>query len=121
EHPPQLVERAWLLAAQPVAQLEDPPLPVGELVQELAERLVAERRLGGDLRGDRVLVGQEAHELGLLVLADRLLERDNRLGAAEDVLDLLRREAGRIAELLDGRLTAELADEHALGAADLVE
>src|SRR5215216_3480979 len=46
ERAADLVERARVLAAEPVAQLEDPALAVGEVLQRLAQRL-----LGEDLRG----------------------------------------------------------------------
>src|SRR5262245_55826704 len=55
EHAAQLVQRAGLLAAQAVAELEHAALPVRELVEQVAERLLAEAGLGGDLRGDGVL------------------------------------------------------------------
>src|SRR5688500_19559712 len=46
ERAPDLVQRARVLAAEPVAQLEHAPLAVGEVLQRLAQRL-----LGEDLRG----------------------------------------------------------------------
>src|SRR5438552_18842964 len=46
ERAPDLVERARMLAAEAVAQLEHPALAVGEVLQRLAQRL-----LGEDLRG----------------------------------------------------------------------
>src|SRR6187200_953403 len=56
ERAPDLVERARVLAAEPVAQLQDATLAVGEVLQRLTQRL-----LGEDLRGP--LVGR----LGTLV------------------------------------------------------
>ena len=78
-----------MLAAQPVAELEHAALAVGEVLERLAERL-----LGEDLRGALVrrlgpLVGDELAELGLLLVADRLLERDRRLRRALDRVDLV--------------------------------
>src|SRR6476620_687494 len=46
ERPPDLVQRAGMLAAEPVAQLEHAPLAVGEVLECLTERF-----LGEDLRG----------------------------------------------------------------------
>src|SRR3954468_14082216 len=53
ERPPDLVERARVVAAEPVAQLEHAALAVGEVLQRLAQRLLGEdlgralvRRLG---------------------------------------------------------------------------
>src|SRR3954454_18862357 len=121
ERAPDLVERARVLAAEPVAQLEDAALAVGEVLQRLAQRL-----LGEDLRRALVgrlgaLVGDELAELGLLLVADGLLEADRRLGAALDRVDLLGIDPGDVGDLLGGGLAAELGDELALGAADLVE
>src|SRR5436305_12012659 len=48
ERPPDLVQRAGMLAAEPVAQLEHAPLAVGEVLECLAERLLGED-LGGSL------------------------------------------------------------------------
>src|SRR5215207_2274378 len=79
ERAADLVERAGVLAAQAVAQLEHAALAVGQVLERLAQRLLGEdlgcalvRRLGP-------LVGDELAELGLLLVADRLLERDRRL------------------------------------------
>src|SRR5438132_11658205 len=44
-----LIERTWVLAAEPVPQLEHAPFAVGEVLERLAERL-----LGEDLRGPLV-------------------------------------------------------------------
>jgi hypothetical protein len=63
-----------MLAAEPVAQLEDAPLAVGEVLERLAESLLGED-LGRPLVGRLgALVGDELAELGLLLVADRLLE-----------------------------------------------
>src|SRR5882672_6897859 len=62
ERPPDLVERARVLAAEPVAQLQHAPLAVGEVLQRLAQGLLGKdlgralvRRLGA-------LVGDELAE-----------------------------------------------------------
>src|SRR5829696_2042342 len=76
ERPPDLVERARVLPAQAVAQLEHAPLAVGEVLQRLAQRLLGEDLRGALVRRRGPLVGDELAELGLLLVADRLLERD---------------------------------------------
>src|SRR3954451_249714 len=48
ERPADLVQRARVLPAEAVAQLEHAPLAVGEILQRLAERLLGED-LGGAL------------------------------------------------------------------------
>src|SRR5204862_2196332 len=119
EGAPHLVERAGVLAAQSVAQLEYAPLAVGEILQRLAQRL-----LGQDLRRPlvgrlRALVGDELAELGLLLIADRLLQRDRGLSRALDRVNLLGLDPGDVGDLLGRGLTTELGDELALGPADL--
>src|SRR5258708_4517521 len=89
ERPPDLVERARVLAAEAVAQLEHAPLPVGEVLERLAQRLLREDLGGALVRRLGALVGDELPELGLLLVADRLLERDRGLRRAPDRVDLL--------------------------------
>src|SRR6476661_2262312 len=73
ERPPDLVERARVLAAEPVAELEHAALAVGEVLQRLAERLLGEDLRRALVRGLGALVGDELAELRLLLVADRLL------------------------------------------------
>src|SRR6059058_5968298 len=110
-----------MLAAEAIAKLEDPALPVGEVLEGLAQRLLGEDLRGPLVRRLRALVGDELAELRLLLVADRLLERDRRLRGALDRVDLLRIDPGDVGDLLRGGLAAELGDELALGAPDLVE
>jgi hypothetical protein len=121
ERAADLVERAGVLAAQAVAQLEDAALAVGEVLQRLAQRLLREDLGGALVRRLGPLVGDELAELGLLLVADRLLERDRRLRGALDRVDLLGVDPGDLGDLVRRGLAAELGDELALGAADLVE
>ncbi|HVI23863.1 MAG TPA: sigma-70 family RNA polymerase sigma factor, partial [Myxococcales bacterium] len=107
ERAPHLVERARVLTAEAVAQLEDAALAVGEVLQRLAQRL-----LGEDLRSALVgrlgpLVGDELAELGLLLVADRLLQRDRGLRRALDGVDLLGIDPGDVRDLLRGGLAAQ--------------
>src|SRR4051794_31197911 len=121
ERAAHLVERAGVLAAQPVAQLEDPALAVGEVLQRLAQGLLGQDLGRALVRGLRTLVGDELAELGLFLVADRLLERDRGLGGALDRIDLFGIDAGDFGDLLRSRLATELGDELAFGAADLVQ
>src|SRR6185436_7092310 len=121
ERAADLVEGAGVLAAKPVAELEDAALAVGEVLQRLAEGLLGEDLRRALVRRLGALVGDELAELGLLLVADRLLERDRRLRRALDRLDLLGLDARVVSDLLGGRLAAQLGDQLALGAADLVE
>src|SRR5213078_2175969 len=92
ERATDLVEGPRLLAVEPVAQLEHAPLPVRERAEDVAQELLAQRRVGRLVGQRSVLVGEEVAELRLLLVADRLLERDGRLRGAEDLLDLAERQ-----------------------------
>src|SRR3954447_18760985 len=121
ERPADLVERARVLAAEAVAQLEDAALAVGQVLEGLAQRFLGEDLRRALVRRLGALVGDELAELRLLLVADRLLEADRRLRRALDRVDLLRVDARDVGDLLGGRLAAQLGDELALRAADLVQ
>ena len=87
----------------------------------LRQQLLAQRRVGRLVGQRRVLVGEEVAELRLLLVADRLLERDRRLRGAQDLLHLVEREVDVPRDLERQRLAAELAAQLALGADDLVQ
>src|SRR5262249_9756219 len=115
------VERSWLLAVEAVAELEHLALALGQLGQNAPKRLTAESGLGGLVRKRDREIGEEIAQLGLLLVADRLLERDRCLGAAADLLDLVDREVEIERDLGGVRLARELRAELALGAVDAVE
>src|SRR3954447_12664535 len=121
ERAAHLVQRARVLAAQAVAQLEHAPLAVGEVLQRLAQRLLGEDLGRALVRRLRTLVGDELPELRLLLVADRLLERHRRLRRALDRVDLVGLDARHVGDLLRRRLAPELGYELALGPADLVQ
>src|ERR1700752_4671390 len=121
ERAPDLVERARVLPAEAVPQLEHAALAVGEVLQRFAEGFLGEDLRGALVRRFGPLVGDELAELGLLLVADRLLERDRRLRGALDRVNLLRIDPRDVGDLLGGGLAAQLRDELALGTTDLVE
>ena len=84
------------------------------------QQLPAERRVGDVFGQRRVLVGEEVAELGLILFADRVLERDRRLRAPHDLLDLRAREVEIDRDLDRRRVAAQLAAKPPLGADDLV-
>ena len=110
-----------MLAAEPVAELEHAALAVGEVLERLLQRLFGQQVRRPVERGLGLLVGDELAELGLLLVADRLLQRDRGLGGALDRVDLLGIDPGHLGDLLRGGLAAQLGDQLALGAADLVQ
>src|SRR3954469_6950939 len=79
ERASHLVERARMLAAEAVAQFQHAALAVREVLECLTERLLGEDLGGAVVRRLGPLVGDELAELGLLLVTDRLLERDGRL------------------------------------------
>ena len=68
-----------------------------------------------------LVVLDEVAELGVLLLADRLLERDRVLGHAQDLAHLVGRHLELLGDLLGQRLAAEALDELALDVDDLVQ
>ena len=89
--------------------------------EDRPQRLALERRLGELVRERRRLVGEEMAELGLVVVADGLLERHRDLRAPPDLLDLVHRHLDVARDLLGQRLAAELGAELPLRAEDAVE
>jgi hypothetical protein len=121
ERATDLVERPRVLSAEPVAQLEHSTLAVGQVLERLAQRLLGEDLGGALVRRLGALVGDELAELGLLLVADRLLQRDRRLSRTLDRLHLVGLDPGDFGDLLGGRLTAQFGHELAFGTTDLVE
>src|SRR5207237_7526117 len=95
------------LAVEAVAELEDPPLPVRELRDCLPDDVVPVRvrRLLG--RVGRGRVAEEVAQLTVLARADRLVQRDRRVGGVERLVDVLERQARRLRQLLPRRLAGE--------------
>src|SRR5919205_3276327 len=136
----ELLERVVLDLADPLARdveraadlLERPRAPAGEAEAHLDDLALALRQrrqravdvlLAQVLRGDLErrlgrLVLHEVAELGLVLLADRLLERDRLLGHAQDVADLALGALELGGDLLGRRLAAERLDELALDVHD---
>src|SRR5829696_4772542 len=121
EGPPDLVERPWVLAVEAVAKLEHAALAQRERAEDARQRHLAHVHLGDLVRERLRVVGDEVAELRLLLVPDRLLERDRRLGAPPDLRDLVRGEAEIATDLARRRLTAELGAQLAFGAEDLVQ
>src|SRR5712691_7236257 len=116
-----LLQRARLLAEQAEAELDHLPLAFRQRVERLLDVLAAQlhlRRVVGRLRR---LVGDEVAERRLLLLADRLLQRDRELRHPQDVAHLLSRHLQLLGDLLRIRLAAETLDELALDVHDLVQ
>src|SRR5436309_1015961 len=100
-----------MLAVEAVAKLEHHPLARREAREDAAQRLLAEHDLRGLVRKRLGLIGQEVAELRLLLVADRLLERDRRLRAAADLLHLVGAQVEVASDLARRGLAAELGAE----------
>jgi hypothetical protein len=116
---PNRLERPRL-ALEPEAELEDAPLALWKRVERTSDALPAERLLGLVERIRGLAVGEQVAELALVVRADRLVQRDRRVGSPECLVDVLERQAGCLGELLLRRLAAELDLEPSRGARELL-
>src|SRR3954467_4912821 len=108
------------LALEPEAKLEDTPLALRERVERAPDALLAQRLLGLVERIGSLAVGEEIAELALVVRADRLVQRDRRVGGAQRLVDVLHRQPGRLGQLLLRRLAPELDFEPARCARQLL-
>src|SRR4051812_28749103 len=115
-----LVQRPRMLAVEPVPQLEHAAFAGAERLEHAPQRRLAQLDLRDLLRQRLALVGEEVPELRLLLVADRLLQRDRRLRAAADLLDLVRGQLDVDPDLERGRLATELGAQLPLRADDLV-
>jgi hypothetical protein len=106
------------LSLEPEAELEDPPLALGQGVEGPPRALAAKRLLGLVERVSGLAVGEEVAELAFVVGSDGLVQRDGRLGRAEGLVDVLDREAGGFGKLFLRRLAGELDLEPAGGATE---
>src|SRR4029079_14171429 len=116
-----LLERARRLAEKPVAQLDHLAVALGERAESRLDVLAAERERRRVERRLRLVVGNEVAERGVLLLADRLLQRDGHLRHPQDLAHLLDGHLELLGNLLGPGLAAEALDELALDVHDFVE
>src|SRR5829696_992716 len=113
-----LRQRLGLVVAGAEAHLDDVALGLRELGDRGQERLGLELLL--DLLVDRRrLDGEQVTERGVAVVADGLVERDDRAVGLADLDDVGQREVGRVGDLLVGRLVTQLGRQLALDAPHL--
>src|SRR4051794_26500429 len=121
ERPADLLQRPRALAGQAEAHLDDLALALRQRGKGTAH-VVAAQVLGGQLEGRLGgVVLDEVAQLGLLLVADRLLQRHGLLRHAQDVAHLARRALELACDLLGRGLAAELLHELTLDVHDLVE
>src|SRR5438270_13627458 len=107
ERAADLLQRARLLALQPEPQLDHLPLPLRERRERALDAAPPQRQRGRVERRLGLLVLDEVPELGLLLFADRLLERDRQLRHAQDLAHLLGRYLELGGDLVRPRLPPE--------------
>src|SRR2546423_4220395 len=121
ERAAHLVERARMLAVEAVPKLEHLALPARERAEDLAQGLLAECDLGLLVGQREILVGDEVAEFRLVLIADGLLERHRRLGAAPDLLNLVACQVEVEPDLQRCRLAPQLGTQLALRTHHLVQ
>jgi len=101
--------------------LEHAALPRGEGVEDVLD-LVAQHGQRGRVGGrDRLLVLDEVAEVGILLLTDRCLQGDRVLGDLDDLPHPLGGDAHLLGDLVVGRLAAQLLEQPAGDADELVD
>ncbi len=111
-----LAQRGRLAAGDAVAQLDDLALALGQLVQRGVQRLGAERDVDLVL-GARPVGRQQVAERGVVLLAERPVERRDGAGGVAQRAQLLDREVGLGGQLGVGRRAVELERERVLARA----
>src|SRR5207302_10380654 len=106
-----LFQGARAAVVEPEAQLEDLPLARRQGVEHPLQLLLQHRERGGLRRREGVLILDEVAEVAVLLLADRRLQRDRFLGDLDDLPHPLGRHLHDLADLLRGRLAAELLEQ----------
>src|SRR5215211_1119639 len=105
-------------AVDPVAQLDDVPLGLRQLLDRPPQRLLPQTHL--DLFVRRALAAlEQLAERRLALLADRSVEARHGARRSPHLLDLLGRQLGRAGDLLDRRIATQLGAQLALDARDL--
>src|SRR5262249_56832503 len=91
-------------AVEAEPQFEDAALPVGERVEGAADLPASQRPFGRLERVWRVAMAEQISELTVPVEADGLVKRERRGNGADRLLNVLQGEAGRLRELVAGRV-----------------
>gem|GEM_PF-6825741 len=103
------------------AQLEHLLLPGGEGREDLYQLLLQQGEGGGLRRLAGVLIGDEVAQMAVLLLADGGLQGDGLLGDLQDLTHPLHRHGHLLGDLLGGGVVAQLLEQLAGDADDLVD
>src|SRR5713226_3617915 len=116
-----LFERPLVAVDEPETQLQHTPLSRRERVEDVFDLRVEHGERGGVRRRDGLAVLHEVAEVGVLLLTDRGFERDRVLGDLHDLANFLGRDPHLLADLLVARLAAQLLEQPARDAHQLVD
>src|SRR5258708_37805310 len=116
-----LFQRPLVAVDQPETQLQHAPFARRERVEYVFDLRVQHRERGGIGRRDGLAVLHEVAEVGVLLLTDRGFERDRVLRDLHDLANLLGRDPHLLADLLVARLAAQLLEQPARDAHQLVD
>src|SRR5229473_462347 len=116
-----LLERLWLTAMEAEAELDYLALALGQRGQRLLDLHASQRDRGHLERRLGQLIFDKVSELRVLLLADRLLERDGKLGHPPDLPHLVARDRELGRDLLRSWLPRQLLDELALDAHNVAQ
>src|SRR5919197_2471735 len=116
-----LLERVIGVHADAEAHAQNALFPGGERCERAGGSLAQVRLDGGVDRQQRVLVLDEIAEMGVLLVADRRLQRQRLPGDLEHLAHLLERHAELLGKLLGRRLAADLVEHLPRRAHDLVD
>src|SRR5712692_585129 len=106
-----LFQRALMTIVEPEAQLDHAALPRRERVEHILHLGVQHGERGGVRRRDCLTVLDEVAEMGVLLLADRGLERNRGLGKPDDLSHPLRGDPHLLAELFLAWLAPKLLEQ----------
>src|SRR2546425_680403 len=116
-----LFQRPLVAVDQPETQLQHAPLAWRERVEDVFDLRVEHGERGRVRRRDCLTVLDEVAEVRVFLLSDRGLERDRVLGDLHDLANLLGSDPHLLADLLVTRLAAQLLEQPARYADQLVD
>src|SRR3954447_6942245 len=116
-----LVEGARLAVGETEAQADDAGLPLRQRLQHAGQLVLHEREADRVDRHDGLGVLDEVAELAVALVADRLVEADRLPGVLLDLQHLVRGDVHLLGQLLRGGLAAQVLEQLALDATELVD
>src|SRR3954463_10438039 len=116
-----LVEGPRLAVGEAEPQPDDTGLPLRQRLQDAGQLVLHQREAHRVDRDDRLGVLDEVTELAVALVADGLVEADRLPGVLLDLQHLVRGDVHLLGQLLRGGLAAQVLEQLALDAAELVD